>query len=141
MQDGVLRYDRLPTTRRPMILFAKQLCFAKLLRMVRFASDEKSGDTEVEVRETHPSRGVSRYFSESTGGVWFTGLPRAGRWREILGRFTVVRSHADDPMRVVEFAEEAGRVRALRVEIVDRRADTLIVLRHAGAPFRVRAID
>lgn len=109
--------------------------------MVRFAGDEKSGDTEAEVREMHPASGVARYFSECNGGVWFTGLPRAGRWREILGRFPVVRSHADDPMRVVEFAEEAGCVRSLRVEIVDRRADTLIVLRHAGAPFPVNAID
>jgi hypothetical protein len=109
--------------------------------MVRFAGDEKSGDTEVEERETHPAAGVARYFSECTGGVWFTGLPRAGRWREILGRFATVRSHADDPMRVVEFAEESGRVRALRVEIVDRRADLVIELRHAGAPFAVRAID
>lgn len=115
----------------------------KVIGMVRFVNDEKSGagDAEAEVRETHPAAGVARYFAECAGGVWFTGLPRAGRWREILGRFAAVRSHADDPMRVVEFAEEAGRVRALRVEIIDRRAGTLIVLRHAGAPFPVRAID
>lgn len=97
--------------------------------------------TAVEVRECHPETGALRYYAESPAGVWFTGWPRAGRWREILGRFSLVRLHADDPMRVIDFAEEAGRVRALSVEIVDRRTDNLIVFRFVGEPFAVKSLD
>lgn len=113
----------------------------KVIGMVRFVQGDAGADRELEIREEHPVGGVARYFSSGRSGVWFTGLPRAGRWREILGRYALVRAHADDPMRVVEYAESVGRVSVLRVEILDRHADALLVLRHAGAPFAVHAID
>lgn len=97
----------------------------------------RSGDAG-EIHEELPEG--RRRFSES-GGVWFTGLPRAGRWREVLGRFALVRDHRDDPMRVVECDERAGRIVGLRIEICDRTADRLIVVRHVGAPFAVKTID
>ncbi len=106
-----------------------------------FTPPPNAESAPVEVSERHPETGACRYYTESPGGVWFTGWPRAGRWREILGRFSLVRQHADDPMRVIDFAEESGRVRALCVEIVDRRTDNLIVFRYVGEPFAVESLD
>lgn len=109
--------------------------------MVRFNPNSTVPDDEVEVLETHPEEGAARYAAEMREGVWFTGLPLAGRWREVLSRFSFVRGHPSDLIRVVEYAELGGRVTALSLEVVDRAADRVFRLRHRGAPFAVRAID
>ena len=111
------------------------LCF-KVNGIMR--DDRVRSEAGIEIHEEWPDG--RRRFAESAG-VWFTGLPRSGRWREVLGRYALVRAHRDDPMRVAECVEHTGRIVRLSVEICDRAADRLIVLRHAGEPFAVKAID